>query len=84
MIVPHITVEYNNQKVKAYVDTGATVTLISDVISANKVKGLKPYEGHVLDASGNSIPILGQATALVETPAGSFNTSVLIFKKNIF
>ena len=80
MTVPHLTVEFNDRKVRAYVDTGATATLVSDAVTADKVKRLKPYEGQVLDASGNSIPILGQAIALVKTPAGSFNTSVLVFK----
>ena len=67
---------------KAYIDTGASVTLIANTIlpSSNYVN-LKKYTGRVQDASGNAINIIGEINADIRTPEGNFNTRVLVYVK---
>ena len=77
--------DVNGRKIKAFIDTGAFATIISDTVFFEVYKNKRPvltkFTGNVLDAGGHSISILGTVKTQVTTPAGSFNTSVLIFKK---
>jgi len=68
--------------VNAYLDTGASATLIAHtVLKSNDMKKLRKYKGTVSDASGNKIPILGAALAQVLTPEGEFPAYVLVYEK---
>ena len=75
-------VTLNDKRVKGYIDTGATVTLISDEIVEDKLKHLKRYEHSVLDASGNLIHILGWLDVQITTPEGKFTEQMVVFKKH--
>ena len=67
---------------KAYIDTGASVTLIANTILQSKhYTNLKKYYGRVHDASGNTINIIGEINTDIRTPVGNFNTRVLIYVK---
>lgn len=68
---------------KAYVDTGASATLIADtLLSPSGKASLKKYTGKVYDASGHTVPILGEARINVVTSVGSLDTNILVFEKN--
>ena len=82
LLVPYLTTSLNNVKIPAYLDTGATISLISDTVLPIQIQNLKKYAGKVVDANGQSIPIIGEDIARIITPDGSFNTRVLVFKKN--
>lgn len=76
-------VDLNGEQVKAYIDTGASATLIAHtVLTPSRLQKLKKYRGTVCDASGNRIPILGEGIAQIITPAGNFNAFVLVYKKS--
>jgi len=83
IIVPSIKAELNGNRVNAFLDTGASATLIAHtVLNPAVLKKLKQFEGQVCDASGNEIPILGVGLAQVDTPAGSFDAYVLVYEKS--
>ena len=68
---------------KAYVDTGASATLIAHtLLSPSGKASLEKYTGKVYDASGNAVPILGEARTNVVTSVGSLDTNILVFEKN--
>ena len=82
VVVPYLSVHVNGKKYKAYIDTGATTTLIADKICNSMSQELIPYHGSVTDASGNQVPILGGLRTKIITAKGDFYTKVLVFKKN--
>ena len=84
IVVPHLIVDLNGKKLKAYIDTGASVTLIAHtVLTPPEMLSLRKYDGKVRDASGNKIPIIGEGIAKLITPAGCFKTPVLIYNKTV-
>ena len=81
-ISPYVVIVLDGVWSKAYVDTGASSTLIADTLLSPSGKlSLEKYTGKVYDASGNAIPILGGARTNVVTSVGSLDTQVLVFKK---
>ena len=67
---------------RAYLDSGASTSLIADVtLSSDTVAALKPHKGKVLDANGREIPILGKTDVYVQTPDGAFLSELLVFHK---
>jgi len=80
--VPSIGVDLNGKQVRAYLDTGASATLIAHtVLKPASISKLREYKGKVCDASGNQIPILGAGIATVITPVGDFPAYVLVYEK---
>jgi hypothetical protein len=82
-MAPNVIIDLNGEKVTAYIDTGASATLIAHtVLAPSRVKKLRKYKGTVSDASGKRIPILGEGIAQVNTPAGNFDAYVLVYEKS--
>ena len=80
-MVPHLKVAINGKPIKAYIDTGASITLIAHTEVPQLLPMLKPYKGRVLDANGNKIPIIGEDEIYIDTPDGILRTRVLVFDK---
>ena len=74
--------EINGHQLIAYVDTGASVTLLAHNVYPESSALIRPYKGLVADANGNNIEILGSLNAKFTTPDGPFATCVLIFHKH--
>ena len=73
------------RKTQAIVDSGPTVSLISDTLIEelfNKRKKLTPYTGNVLDANRMKIPKKRSIETRIFTPNGSVKVRLLVFKKN--
>lgn len=70
----------NGYAVKAYVDSGATVSLMSGQLLNNATKELKPFPYKVVDASGNNIPILGTIDAYISTPDGQVSEQMVVVR----
>ena len=64
----------------ALIDSGATISLISEKLVQNKLKGLAQFAPRVTDANGNEIPILGQIPCQITTPEGKLNEFILVYK----
>ena len=64
----------------ALIDTGASVSLISEQLIRPQLSSVKRYDHKVRDASGNLLPIVGQLSVKVNTPDGSVSENVLIYK----
>ena len=84
---PHLLIDIGEElPEKAYIDTGAFTSFISDEFLQQRfpqqTPSLRKFPGKVLDANGNEVKILGEIKSNVITPTSSFYTSVLIFKKN--
>ena len=59
MSSPHTKVEVGGEIVDGLLDTGATITLISnELISKETMNQVQPYEKLVRDASNRRIPII--------------------------
>ena len=79
---PYLQVRLNNSIIRAYTDSGATISLISDVLLSEKLKSkLLPFKGRVTDANGNSVPILGEIPVSMRIPSQEIRESLLVFKK---
>ena len=65
----------------AFLDTGSSISLISDnLLSENVLSNhLMKYSNVVLDASGNVINILGKIRVNILTPVGNFIESLLVY-----
>ena len=63
----------------ALVDTGASVSLISEDLIPQGIK-LKRFSNDVRDASGNKIPILGKIGVCLKTQEGILRESMLVFE----
>ena len=79
--MPNVSAILDGKPVTAYLDTGATLTLVANTFIPDKTKNLSPFNGQVYDANGQSVPIIGELTTLVSTPNGQFYTRVLVFHK---
>ena len=74
--------EINGQQLIAYVDTGASVTLLAHNVHPASSALIRPYKGLVADANGNHIEISGSLTAQFTTSDGTFETCVQVFYKH--
>ena len=73
----------NNRMIKGFVDTGASISLLSHTLLSDSTHTLTKYNGVVKDASGNKMPILGKMQVRIMTPNGTtMNKNVLVFKKD--
>ena len=62
------------------IDTGASVSLISESLIDNKSIDIKEYKKVVNDASGNTIPIIGKSKFYINTPQGRMRENLLIHR----
>ena len=72
----------NNIVSKALIDTGASVSLISEKLVIPQLQSLNKFKGDVKDANGNSIAIKGQLKVKLKTPEGEIKDRLLIFENN--
>ena len=77
MKAPYVNMMVNNVKVDALLDSGASVSLISEKLIKNEK--LEPYTKKVQDASGNAIPIIGKLKVTLSTPDGAFAGTLLVY-----
>ncbi len=79
-------IKVNNLTIKAFIDSGACVTLISHEVFLKLYPKEKPpllvYDKQLLDANGNKIPVLGMVDTQVSTPNGKYWTTVVLFVKD--
>ena len=69
--------------IKVYIDSGATVSLLSDNSQSNKEKNsIKPFTGRVSDENGEPIPIIGMLPIKIKMQAHTIRTRILIFRQN--
>ena len=80
--VPHVQADVNGSPVTAFLDTGASISLIAEAIVPPTVSKWKHYSGRVNDANGNQIPILGETRVKIVTNEGTFTTDILMFRKS--
>ena len=82
---PYVQVIINGKLTQAFLDTGAFSTIIADdflhEMFADQPPQLEPYAGNCLDASGNTMNILGKAKTRIVTPNGKFSTEILVYKR---
>ena len=78
-----MTTVLNGTNYLALIDTGASVSLISETLLARNRNSVKiwPYDNVVRDASGNIIPIKGLIQCKLVTPAGYALEKFLVVKK---
>ena len=82
MSSPHTKVEVGGKLVDGLLDTGATITLITnELINKEAMNQVQPYGKIVRDASNNVVPIIGELKVIAQTPAGSFQEKILIMDK---
>ena len=81
---PYLNVKINNRStIAGYIDSGATVSLLSDTSLSDKEKiNMKPFNGRVSDANGKPIPIVGTLPIKFELQSQTVTTKILIFRKN--
>ena len=81
--VPYMNGKINNHNEKIYIDTGATVSLISNkLLTSAQIQRIVPYHHHVIDANGNQINMLGQIDASVKTTSkNTIHESLLVYKQ---
>ena len=84
LTAPYLDVKINEKSYKALLDTGASVSILSEDVMPSEIdtEKLKEYRKRVLDASGNEIPIKGEMDVEIETPEGTFKDKVLVYNKN--
>ena len=75
MYIPCI---FKNKFIRVCLDTGATISLITDVLVKEKWHDVKPYRGKVLDASGNQVEITGKLNVCIKTPDAEIWDEVLV------
>ena len=82
---PYVKVVINGNIIQAFLDTGAFNTIVADDFMDKMFAGNPPtwekYAGQCLDASGNSMNILGKVRTNIVTPNGNFQTEILVYKK---
>ena len=80
---PYLNVMLNEEKyLQGYVDSGATVSLISDVVlSEMQLKALRTYNGNVKDANGNPIDIMGEINVMFKVKNEIIYEKLLVFRK---
>ena len=81
---PYLNVKINNRStIAGYIDSGATVSLLSDTSLSDKEKtNIEPFNGRVTDANGKPIPIAGSLPIKFELQSKTVTTKILIFRKN--
>ena len=81
---PYLNVTLNKKVIiKGYIDSGATVSLLSDKSLSNRErKSLKPFTARVSDANGKPIPIIGVSPIKIDVQTQTIRTRILIFRKN--
>ena len=86
MSEPSVAVNINGTPIPAFLDTGAFNTILAlDVyqdIFNGKPPPLEKYGGKCLDANANPLPVMGIARGHVKTPTGTFETALLVYRRN--
>ena len=80
--MPYVEVDLNKNKCLALLDTGASVSLVSEDILNSETTNLTTYKKTVVDASGNRIPIIGEVEIKIITPKGTFHENLLVYSAN--
>ena len=80
--IPYLNATIYNTDVVAYIDSGATISLVSNKLISNKELEIRRYSNIVRDVSGNKIPIIGTVTAIISTPDGNIKEQLLVYKKD--
>ena len=80
---PYLNVTLNDKAtIKGSIDSGATVSLLSDKSLSNKDRNsIKPFTGPVSDANGKSIPIIEMLAIKLKLQEQTIRTRILIFRK---
>jgi len=73
---PRLLVRIKNYNCTALLDTGASVSLISETL-VSKCE-IENCNKRVFDASGNIIPILGKVKVNLKTPGGNFLETLIV------
>jgi len=77
---PCLEIKINQVKTLALIDTGASVSLLSEKLVREQLNQITQFKNEVSDASGNRIPILGKLQCEVDTPNGVISETMLVYK----
>ena len=73
----------NEINVKAYTDSGATTSLIANIVIPASLKPkIRHFNGQVTNVNGNPVPNLGELKLIVHTPSQRIYENTLVFQKS--